>query len=117
MKMCVAFHPDSGIACNLIFDELTGTTTIENVQDVSAIIEQNKILRNLEEKGTINGYSADIKPLASIPLIIMEQLKAEGIIFDAHRPELYDEVLSPKRYARWLNDSDNQYWRTTNAKV
>ena len=72
-----------------------GEYVVETKQDVSAIAERNKN----EYKETPNRYR-DVNKVASIPLSVYYELKKRGIADD------------PKAMRKWLNDSNNQVFRT-----
>ena len=87
-------------------DPLTGVTeywhvtdkgeyVIEKIQDVTSIVEANK--RQYNEAPQKYG---DMNKVASIPLSVYYELKRQGIADD------------PKAVRKWLNDSNNQAFRT-----
>jgi len=87
-------------------DPLTGVTeywhvtdkgeyVIEKTQDVTSIVEANK--RQYNEAPQKYG---DMNKVASIPLSVYYELKRQGIADD------------PKAFRKWLNDSNNQAFRT-----
>jgi hypothetical protein len=87
-------------------DPLTGITTywhvtdkgeyvVEHVQDATTIANFNKRQYN----DTPQKYG-DVNKVASIPLSVYYELKRKGIADD------------PKALKKWLNDSDNQVFRT-----
>jgi hypothetical protein len=87
-------------------DPLTGVTeywhvtdkgeyVIEKIQDVTSIVEANK--RQYNEAPQKYG---DMNKVASIPLSVYYELKRQGIADD------------PKAFRKWLNDSNNQAFRT-----
>ena len=81
----------------------TGDVTIETQQDVTDVIEANKAIYNaVDEKASWKG---EWHLVASIPEALYYKMKAEGKIDD-------QEYMK-----RWLNDSDNQFFRTRPGKV
>jgi len=86
---------------------------VERVQDVQPIIEANK--RDQADKAFLNGYSesGDLKHVARIPLIILEQwAKEAGINRKAiFGPEM-SEIIRKK-----LNDPDNKFLRTGMGEI
>jgi hypothetical protein len=72
-----------------------GEYVIEKIQDVTAIAEANKRQYN----DTPSKYR-DVNKVASIPLSVYYELKRQGIADD------------PKAFRKWLNDSNNQVFRT-----
>lgn len=94
---------EQGITELFHYDGVDDTFTIETVQDVEPIIDLNRRLFNdAPETGRFKG---DMKQVASIPLPLYYDLKAKGIIDD------------PARLKAWLNDRDNQLFRTTPGRV
>ena len=72
-----------------------GEYVIEKIQDVTSIVEANK--RQYNEAPQKYG---DMNKVASIPLSVYYELKRQGIADD------------PKAFRKWLNDSNNQAFRT-----
>lgn len=93
---------DQGITRTFEFDDETNQATIRTQQDVTAVIEENKQeYAQVDERARWGEWSK----VASIPMSIYFQLKAEG--------KLDDQEYMKK----WLNDSDNQYFRTRSGQV
>jgi hypothetical protein len=93
---------DQGITRTFHFDDETNQATIQTQQDVTSIIEENKQeYAQVDERARWGEWSK----VASIPMSIYFQLKAEG--------KLDDQEYMKK----WLNDSDNQYFRTRSGKL
>tara|TARA_R100001509_G_scaffold147299_1_gene104622 strand:+ start:375 stop:677 length:303 start_codon:yes stop_codon:yes gene_type:complete len=72
-----------------------GEYVVETVQDVTGIAEYNKRSYNNTDKKW-----KDVNKVASIPLSVYYELKRQGIADD------------PKALRKWLNDSNNQVFRT-----
>jgi hypothetical protein len=68
---------------------------VETQQDVTAIIEANKIDYNAQ-----SGFRGDFHHVARIPLFIYEELQRKGIADD------------PDALKRWLDDPANRMFRT-----
>jgi len=85
-----------------------GTTTIDTYQDVEPIIERNKLnLNNFGDKLTF-GKLADEHIAASIPFNVWEKWCKETD----------NEITKdPKLLAKYLNDPDNKYFRTTPTRI
>ena len=79
------------------YDEATGLAYIEQVQDVTALVEENRALYNCADGVPQFG---DGKRIASIPMVIWNDLERQGITKDK------------KAFRRWLNDPDNRAFRT-----
>ena len=101
-KRLFSTDADQGITRTFEFDDETNQATIHTQQDVTAIIEENKQeYAQVDERARWGEWSR----VASIPMSIYFQLKAEG--------KLDDQEYMKK----WLNDSDNQYFRTRAGKI
>ena len=83
-----------------VFHEEDGKYYINRVQDVEPIIDDNKVDYN---NGTQQG--SDMRRVASIPLVIVDELMRKGIWGD------------PARLKVWLNDPDNRLFRTSPERV
>lgn len=98
-----------------LFDEdpLTGTKrwfrwddekqafTIRTEQNVDGLVDANKRSFNDSSKQ----FKGDMHRVASIPMNVYMDLKAQGILDDQ------------KRLKAWLNDPDNRYFRTKPGRV
>lgn len=86
---------------------------IEQKQDISAIIEHNKALYNqsMDRKGWDgnNAISPNNK-VASIPLVVFAELEKQGITRGF-------QVLDMDRFKAFLNNPDNQVFRTRMGTV
>jgi len=95
-------NEDLGITRTWHYDAEKDEATIQTQQDVTAIIEENKQEFNaVDERARWGEWTR----VASIPLSLYYQLKAEGKLED-------QEYMK-----RWLNDSNNQFFRTRPGKV
>ncbi len=101
-KRLFSIDAEQGITRYFHFDDETGQATIQTKQDVTAIIEENKQeYAQVDERARWGEWSR----VASIPMSIYFQLKAEG--------KLDDQEYMKK----WLNDADNKYFRTRAGKI
>ena len=101
-KRLFSTDADQGITRTFHYDDETNQAMIQTQQDVTAIIEENKQeYAQVDERARWGEWSR----VASIPMSIYFQLKAEG--------KLDDQEYMKK----WLNNSDNQYFRTRAGKV
>jgi len=75
---------------------------IDSRQDVSKFVERAKAEFNSTDERARWG---DGQKVATIPLVVLEKLKREGISDD------------PKRMRQWLNDRDNRVFRTRPGRV
>jgi ribosomal protein L19E len=81
----------------------TGDVTIQTEQDVTAVIEANKAIYNAQDEKA--NWKGEWHLVASIPESLYYKMKAEGKIDD-------QEYMK-----RWLNSSENQFFRTRPGKV
>lgn len=82
-----------------------GGLIIQTVQDVSGIIEANKKeFNSYDERAKWSGDLYGNK-VASIPLTVIDDLNKLEIMRGFH-------VLDEKRFRAWLNERDNQAFRT-----
>ena len=100
MKKLLDFSPDTGISHSFHLDEHSGDARIVAAQDVTPLIEFNKIQANEPVK-----KGAEWRKVASIPLGVYFELKKQGIIGDQ------------KAFKRWLNDPENRFFRTSPEHV
>ena len=92
--------PLSGITSYWHYDDTTDTAFIEKRQDVTAIVEANKAEMNQD-----HGRYGEWNKVASIPLSVFYDLKQKGIVDD------------PAAMKKWLNDSENKFFRTRPGRV
>ena len=84
-------------------DHDDGSVTIETVQTVDNVAEDNKATFNqFDERANWKG---DMHKVASIPMSIFYDLKRKGILDD------------PAAMKKWLNDPDNRVFRTRPGQV
>lgn len=95
-KIQTIFHPSNDEAGNYVLEER---------QDVTDLVEHNKAAYNsIDERarhGTFNRY-------ASIPL---------NLFFDLFKKGHFRGAKLSKDDKRWLNDSDNRFFRTRPGRV
>ena len=95
-------NPELGITRTWHYDAEKDEATIQTQQDVTAIIEENKDEFNqVDERARWGEWSR----VASIPLSLYYQMKAEG--------KLDDEAYMK----RWLNDPENRHFRVRPGQV
>ena len=99
MKRVFSHDPQAGIT-KYWHVKSNGEYVIETVQDVSTIADANKRQYN----DTPDRYR-DVNKVASIPLPVYYELKRKGIADD------------PKALKKWLNDSENQVFRTRAGRL
>jgi len=85
------------------YDAEKDQATIQTVIDATLVVETNKERFNsFDERANWNG---DMHHVASIPMALFYQMKAEG--------KLDDQAYMK----RWLNDPDNRAFRTRPGEV
>ena len=87
----------------------------EDVQDVEPLIDMNKKESNLGNdalrfKGEL-GKHAGMTKVASIPLIVVQQLAKKGIMSPT------GDILDAPKFKKWLNDRDNRLFRVWTGTV
>lgn len=95
-----------GLRTRLHTDALTGALTVERSQDVTAILSANRALAN---DGDGYSPSRELRRVASIPLVVVEQWMAEGI-------DLFDPACRAA-VRRRLNDPDWRWLRTAPGRL
>jgi hypothetical protein len=97
------------------YDIVDGLFVAKSTQDVEAVIEQNKAERL---SGDNDRRNTNMRKVASIPLIVVQQLRnrsmKDGGPIDLNL--LGIDVEHTVRFNRWLNDRDNEAFRTNNAR-
>lgn len=97
------------------YDIVDGLFVSKYTQDVEAVIKQNKEERN---SGEHDSKKSNLRKVASIPLVVVEQLKnrsmKDGGPIDLNL--LGFDVEHTVRFNKWLNDRDNQAFRTNNSR-
>lgn len=96
------YDPVTGVESIWHYDPATEDTTIESRQVLDERLHINRDEFNAHSAFTKRG---DMWKVASIPLVVYEDLVKQGIAQD------------PERLRRWLNDPDNRFFRTTPGKV
>lgn len=85
------------------YDDDTGECRIEQVQDTTQIIEQNKA--QLAQSSRKDRWGSEWNKVATIPMSLWADLNAKGIVKDT------------KEFKKWLNDPDNRFFRTREGKI
>jgi hypothetical protein len=94
--------PVTGIQTFFPSDDGDDAIAFSREQDVTSVIEHNKAFAN-DAPERWNG--GEMHRVASIPLIIYQELEAKGITKD------------PVAFSKWLNDPDNRFFRTRGGRV
>ena len=92
------------------YDEVTGDISLETVQDVTAIIENNKYLYNqVDERARWTDPrcpSVGQVQYASVPALVLRMLWKQTHGFK-----------DQKALKKWMNDPDNKLFRTRPGRV
>lgn len=105
MKKAESFDQFSQIKEDFYFDESTGMASTIRSQDVEPILDFNRMARNhvnTNKKG-------EMHHVARIPLIMIEQWKANGVI------DWFNSTDAQRR--KVLNDPANAMFRTRECKL
>lgn len=92
---------EAGIVTLMHYDDADDSMTIEDIQNVEPLVEQNKALYN----DSPGNWKGNMHRVASIPMTVYNQLVQSGCARDK------------KCMKRWLNDSDNRVFRTRDGRV
>lgn len=101
-KKLFDYDPFLGITEYFYYDPDTDKVTIQQVQNTTRILEQNKAQFNATDERAKWGEWSKV---ASIPINLWADLNAKGIVRDK------------AAFKRWLNDPDNRYFRTRPGQV
>lgn len=91
---------ETGMAVRIITDSETGRRAIVQRQNLTPILDDAKRAAGAFDPYAVRKNAAGIRRVASIPVVVVAQLKARGIWQDR------------KRLLRWLSDPENRAFRT-----
>lgn len=84
-----------------------GNSFVEHAtQEVGDRLDLNKALRN-EKRGRFG----DVNRMASIPIVVWEGLVRQRIVTSG------GQILDEPKFRAWLNDSDNEAFRTRLGRI
>lgn len=92
----LAHKPGSGVTTWFHYDDADQKFTLETVQDIKPILEDNQY----ENLNVTRGWKGEFHHVARVPNVVIEQLRKDGILQDRDRLKA------------WLNDPDNKCFRT-----
>jgi hypothetical protein len=106
---------------NTIHNTVSSTTFVDEddkliiaqTQDISALVEHNKALyaQSMDNKGWDGNNALSPKnKVASIPLVVFQELEKQGITRGL-------QVLDMDRFKAFLNNPDNQVFRTRMGRI
>ncbi len=94
-----------------VLDEAEKKIHIEDSQDVSEILSNNK-RDAIDQAYKMKGFQdAKMYKVASIPLIVVQQLSQKGIMYPN------GAIKDKERMKKWLNDPDNKNFRIYQGKL
>jgi hypothetical protein len=102
-RRVICVNPATGVTSYFEFDDAADAMHFTEEQDVTALLEWNRKLYNEAPDRWGDGAVH-----TSMPVVLREKLKREGII----RAD-GDDTL----YKRWVNDPDNRGWRRRPGRV
>jgi hypothetical protein len=80
-----------------------GSFIIETIQQIDELANANQYIRS--EAST--DWKGEFVRVASIPMNVLEDMKRKGV----------DPYTEPERFAKWLDDSENQVFRTKAGRL
>lgn len=101
------FDAENGVKSSYEYDNLEDRFTLKKTQDVEPILKFNKMLQG--DKSLTRGK--DLRRVAKIPMIVIEQWLKEGIDIFSQEPEMRKKVKAR------LNDPTYQYLRTDLSRL
>ena len=101
----------SPVKTRMHIDSSEGKYHVENYQDVSRILERNKIERNAGLYKVNGLQDAKMYKVASLPMIVVQQLAKKGIM------TMSGQLQDRKRFFQWLNDPENEKFKIYPKKV
>ncbi len=103
MKRVIDYNPMTGLTTYFDYDHATDTSIVGMEQDITPLLDRNKILQN-EEQYTKEGMKSDWWHYASYPAIIIEKwMKEHGVnVFDKdHQKKVFELTNRPEyRYLK-----------------
>lgn len=92
------------------FSDVGDQLIITEKQDISAIVEANKADYNETDAKTKWSDGQLSNRVARIPLVVFQDLEKQGITRGF-------TVIDMKRFKEWLNNPDNQVFRTRAGRI
>ena len=108
-KRVLDYNPHTGMTTYFDYDHATGSTLVGYEQDISPILERNKILQN-EDRYTKEGMKNDWWHYASYPAIVIEKwMKEYGVnVFDKNHQKKVFELTNRPEY-RYLKTTTKMH--------
>lgn len=104
-KRIFDYDPATGVTDVFEYNAATDTTILHRTQDVSPIIEDNKLLQNNPDYWKA-GVKKDFAHYAAIPIVIIEKWKNE------HGIDVFNKNHE-KRVFQMLNSPEYRFLKTT----
>ena len=106
-------NSNSTLKTRMHIDESENKYHFEDIQDVAPILEMNKKEANMgADAYKVNGMQdAKMYKVASIPLIVVQQLAKKGIMSTS------GQIIDRLRFRKWINDPDNRHFRIYQGNI
>tara|TARA_Y100001938_G_scaffold132090_1_gene190010 strand:- start:1432 stop:1776 length:345 start_codon:yes stop_codon:yes gene_type:complete len=101
----------STIKTKMHIDESENKYHFEDVQDINPILEKNKFEANNDLYKVRGMQDAKMYKVASIPLIVVQQLAQKGIMTNGGR------ILDRDRFKKWMNSTEAKPFRIYQGNV
>lgn len=115
MSRLLDYDPATGIRRYFHYDPDDGSFSIETVADVQSVVDENKRhFNDTDERARFNVKGKESPTgarVASIPVAVLPMLAKKGLV------DASGQILDEKGFRRWLNDSENQAFRTRPGRV
>lgn len=103
MRRLLDHDPLTGITEIFDYDRATDEFVIETVQNARDVVEDARARFNaIDERA---GWRGEYHRVASIPLVVWQELEAQGIANDE------------RALRKWLDDPDNRFFRTRPGRL
>jgi hypothetical protein len=93
----------------MVRDPATGLPIIRRVQDVDAILDQNKRDQAAFDRSRVARNRAGVRQIGRIPMVVMAQLREMGIVKGM-------TVTDPVRFLKFMSDSQVRHLRTDDGR-
>lgn len=107
MKVPLSYDPLNQATTWWHWDPVTETAAVQTEQNVDGLLDWNQKLANEAGKRFFGEEGGPGTKVASLPMIVLQQLQAEG------RAPNQDW----KAFCRWLQDPDNRLFRTHEGRL
>lgn len=102
-----SINPLTGVVTTFHYDHATDDFHLEASVDLQSFIDTTRAAYNESR----SDWKGDLHHVASIPLILLPELEKLGICASGGR------ILDHAKMKAWLNDRDNQLFRTRPGRI